>query len=87
MSGLPYDPEPRGSTVQYDYGHRVYTLDRWLTFHEWNQLEVERDDLLDRSGQRRRWISIAFPPLTRPAHHIWQSCCAPDLTRGGDLYC
>ena len=55
--------------MQFDYEHRVFYLCLLLVCHGWNQLEVERDDLLDRSGQRRRWISIAFPPLTRPAHH------------------
>ena len=67
--------------MQADYEYRVYYLYRLLSFHEWNQLEVERGDPLDRSGQRRRRISLAFLSLTRPAHHVWRPCCAPDLTR------
>ena len=88
MSGFPYDLEPRGNTVQFDYEHRVYYLCLLLVCHEWNQLEVERDDLLDRSGQRRRWISIAFPPLTRPAHHSLavMLCSRPD-SLCGELRC
>ena len=69
MPGFPYELEPRGNTVQVDYEHRVDYLYRLLSFHEWNQLEVERGDPLDRSGQRRRRISLAFLSLTRPAHH------------------
>ena len=40
MSGLPYDLEPRGNTVQADYELRVYYLDRLLVYYEWNQLAV-----------------------------------------------
>ena len=40
MSGLPYDLEPRGNTVQIDYEHRVHYLRRGLYRDEWNQPEV-----------------------------------------------